>query len=446
MKKKKDDGSAAAAPAAAPQAPKQGSGFRFRWLKFLEKADFKEEERIVLLGKRLIFVFLIVAELLILFQPIGTVVSSHRWGAFVTTLGVEVVLTVSEAIKLFVLKGVRRKIPCYVIDCVAAFVLTAVTGSAYLCTLCVIILTEFYLSSEKILPSVICCAICMVVYVVTFIVSNYFLYQESITVFRAVTQSFNDLVILTVHFLVVNVAVRFYRQYLRLDKALTALDESKAELQEAYDHLAEVTALEERQRIAKDIHDTAGHSITTVIMQTEAAKLILEKNPEEAKHNIVAANLQAKHALEELRESVHLLSGIAGKETLKSALQGIINESSDGTGIKIRSDIDDVTVSDAKYRFLCNTLKEGISNGLRHGNATAFWVELKGDGKKIRFLLSDNGEGADMNRLQKGFGMTSMAAHAERLGGEVEFISEPGEGMELRLTLPADGPRERTDK
>ena len=96
---------------------------------------------------------------------------------------------------------------------------------------------------------------------------------------------------LLAHFLIVQVAVAFYRQYVKLNKTLKELDESKQKLEEAYTKVKEVSALEERQRIAKDIHDTAGHSLTTVIMQTESAKLIVEKNPEEAKKKIVSANL-----------------------------------------------------------------------------------------------------------------------------------------------------------
>ena len=114
----------------------------------------------------------------------------------------------------------------------------------------------------------------------------------------------------------------------------------------------------------------------------------------------------------------------------------------DGTGIRIRSDIDDAAVSDAKYRFLCNTLKEGISNGLRHGGATAFWFELKQTGKKLEFLLSDNGSGVEINKLKEGFGLTGMSSRAESLGGDVWFVSEPDEGFEIHLTLPADNPRE----
>lgn len=437
-KKKKD---AAASPAALPQENEKSTekNYRFRWAKFFEKPDFKEEKEFLSFGKRFLFALLIIVEILILLQQVSAAVAGKRWGALAATLGIEVVLTVSEAIKLFAVKEFRNKIYCYVIDFVAGFILTAVTGSTFLCTLYIIILTEFYISSQKLLPSVVLCAVFMVVYVITLGVSSIFRSEESVSFLRVITQSFNDLVILFVHFILVNFSVRFYRQYLRLTKVLRELDESKAELQKAYDDLAEVTALEERQRIAKDIHDTAGHSITTVIMQTEAAKLIIDAQPEEAKNKIIAANLQAKHALEELRESVHLLSGVSGKTTLKNALESIINESTDGTGIKIRSDIDDVSVSDAKYRLLCNTLKEGISNGLRHGNATAFWFELKKNGKKIGFLLSDNGSGVPINELKEGFGLSGMSSRAEALGGEIWFVSEPEEGFEIHLVLPSDG-------
>ena len=216
------------------------------------------------------------------------------------------------------------------------------------------------------------------------------------------------------------------------------MEESNKKLQAAYRELQEVTALEERQRIAKDIHDTAGHSITTIIMQTEAAKLVIDSDPEDAKRKIASANLQARNALEELRESVHLLSGGKEQLSLRDALLSIVHESTDGTGIVIRSDIDDIALCRAKYRFLCNTLKEGISNGLRHGNATAFYFELKRRGGKIGFLLSDNGTGMDAAKLRKGFGLKGIYARAEALGGSVRCETEPDEGFELRIDLPED--------
>ena len=94
---------------------------------------------------------------------------------------------------------------------------------------------------------------------------------------------------------------------------------------------------------------------------------------------------------------------------------------------------------DAKSRFICNTLKEGISNGLRHGGATAFYFELKQEGGQIRFLLSDNGKGLDISSLKEGFGLSGMHARAESLGGVVWFETEVDEGFEIHLTLPDDG-------
>jgi signal transduction histidine kinase len=148
--------------------------------------------------------------------------------------------------------------------------------------------------------------------------------------------------------------------------------------------------------------------------------------------------LQAKHALEELRESVHVLSGAEEEKGLKAALEGVIHESTDGTGICIRSAIEDLTVSTAKYRFICNTLKEGISNGLRHGGASAFWFELKIIDGKIRFLLSDNGKGLNGKALAAGYGLTTMRERVKSFGGEIFFESEEDEGFEIRMMLPLD--------
>ena len=100
-------------------------------------------------------------------------------------------------------------------------------------------------------------------------------------------------------------------------------------------------------------------------------------------------------------------------------------------------------VSPKKHRFICNTLKEGISNGLRHGNATAFWFELKEENEEIHFLLSDNGKGLDMQDFLAGFGLSAMQDRAKSLGGEVRFHSEKDEGFEVYLTLPLERTAEK---
>ncbi len=413
--------------------------------KFRLEAEFLEKW-----GNVLIFCLLVFVEILLIFGNWNTVYFS-RVRAWWVVLPVCTLLAAENAVKIWGLHAFRDKIACYVLDIVLLTVLTVFTDGTLISTLYIVILSEFYLGQKSIASNIAMCVASIVLFLVAFAVSGA-LKGESVHVSSLIAGAFNDLLLLVLHFLGFNLAIQIWRKNRELadtlgelgesNKKLQAaygeLEESNKKLQAAYRELHEVTALEERQRIAKDIHDTAGHSITTIIMQTEAAKLVIDSDPEDAKRKIAAANLQARNALEELRESVHLLSGATQELSLRDALLSIVHESTDGTGIVIRTDIDDIALCEAKRRFLCNTLKEGISNGLRHGNATAFYFELKERGDKIAFLLSDNGKGMDSSLLRKGFGLNGICARAEALGGSVLCETEPDEGFELRIDLPAD--------
>ncbi len=402
-------------------------------VRFFEHFGLREERKLLRTGKILILGLILFMAALILLQLFTGGVETWRK---IVAGSVLTGLTIAETLKLFVVKKPALKVVCYVADFLFIFTLVAATGSSYMPVLYILALTEFYLSAKKMRASVLMFAISAPVYVGAYATAISIWQSDIRSMLTVGAQSIEALVILTLHFVCVNFLLGFYRQYLRLRQALKDLDESSARLKEAYAELEEVTVLEERQRIAKDIHDTAGHSITTVIMQTEAAKLIVDKDAAAAKQKIIAANLQAKHALEELRESVHLLSGSVEKPTLKTALLTIVAESTDGTDVKIRHDVDDVTVEDARYRYLCNTLKEGISNGLRHGGATAFYLEVKEREDAIEFLLSDNGKGMKREDFQEGFGLSGMKKGVEGFGGQMSVYTEPDEGFEIRLTLP----------
>ena len=412
---------------------------RAYFVRLFGKYDFRNEQQFLFFGKWLLFIVLIVVELFLIWQHIVDFQRNGGWKWLIALLALEGVLTTSEALNLFAVKDEKKRIVFYVIDAFAACGFLFFSTGTYPMLIYMLVLTQFYMSTERLKPSAFMWAVAVPVYIAGCWLQGYFQLHESLNVLEIFRETFGSILALFIHFFVVQIALAFYRQYLRLNDALDELAESKKELEKAYAVVAEVTALEERQRIAKDIHDTAGHSLTTVIMQTESAKRLIEQQPEEAKQKIIAANLQAKHALEELRDSVHLLSGFEASVTLKSALEDILHDSTDGTGIKIRSDIDEIEeISSAKYRFLCNTLKEGISNGLRHGGATAFWFELKRQENTIRFFLSDNGKGLPIETLQTGFGLTTMRDRAKSLGGEISFHSEPEEGFEILLIMPAD--------
>lgn len=383
-------------------------------------------------GKAVVYC-LLVAMLIILIA-----VNLNYWYVL---LPVSIVILVENAVKIWAFKTYPPKIVCYVIDIISMLVLTYFSDGALISTIYIVILSEFYLYQKKLSASIAICACSLVTFLATFAIGNVF-NGEGVDIARLLVSAFNDLLIIVTHFLIFNFAIQIYRKNKEITSALDELNASNEKLRIAYGELQEITVLEERQRIAKDIHDTAGHSITTVIMQTEAAKLTIDSDPEGAKRKISAANLQAKHALEELRESVHLLSGTNEYLSLKDKLARILHESTDGTGLAVRSDVDDIDLCDAKSRFICNTLKEGISNGLRHGGATAFYFELKEREGAAEFLLSDNGKGMNPALLKEGFGLTGMRKRAESLGGEVRFETEQDEGFEIHLTLPTDGKSE----
>ncbi len=425
-----------------------GSAFaeRFKqskYAKFFEKRiDWKSEKKLANALKTIMYVLMFSIELILMAQLFSDGVEPLKgvalWERFGVVASATALLSLCNALRLFVLKGAAPRAVCFVCEMVASVALITFSGSNYLVLLYILILTGYYIEESKPVNTIVVGIVSIPVYIASYWIALTVWLGAGISYTVAIADSVWAVLALIAHFFVVNFALGFYRQYLKLDKTLQELHESRAELQKAYDSLAEVTVLEERQRIAKEIHDTAGHSMTTVIMQTEAAKLVIEKNPEDAKRKIIAANLQAKHALEELRESVHVLSGNTVRGTLKQELLGVIEDSTDGTGITVRYEIEEIVTTPAKERFFCNALKEGIANGIRHGGATAFWVELKRKGEWVELLVSDNGRGAVMQELKKGFGLSAMSESAERFGGSLRVASEEQDGFELVATLPLD--------
>lgn len=362
---------------------------------------------------------------------------------FLLTIPSAGALVLVMAVQVLFIKDFYKKIPFYVIESILLVLLTLFsnwnkppqTSTSYLYLVYVLMLSEYYLSSTALRDNIIMFAVNMGVYTIVYAVVA--LISNSLSsAFAISSQYFTDLIILVLHFIIFSFAMTVYRKNRQIEKSMEELEESRNELLRAYDKLEEATLLEERNRIAKDIHDTAGHSLTTVIMQTEAAKLVVDKNPEEAKKRIVAANMQAKNCLEELRLSVHLLSGRRENISFKEYLENIIGESTNGTDITIRSKIDALSMTEEAERFVGNLLREGISNGLRHGKSTAFFFELKDMGNFVEILLSDNGKGAELHDFKEGFGLSAMRNKAEKLGGMINFVTEEGEGFEIRLSLP----------
>lgn len=386
--------------------------------------------------KLVLLALLVITEIIICAQYSTHYIEDGKKSVLIAVVISCAMLLALEATDSFAIKNVTAKYVVFGFESVFVLVLCIFTSNAYLSTLYCIVLTQIYISVDALRKNVILFSVSCALFTVSFVCGR--IVGGSRTAYSDIVEIIGDVVIgiavLAIHYVATNFMLSFYSKNRQLRSALQEADASKAELEAAYREISRTAVYEERNRIAKDIHDNAGHSMTTVIMQTEAAKLLIDSNPKEAKTRIISANIQAKNALEQMRASVHLLAGRSQVRTLKEDIEEIIAQTIDGTELKIRCNIEDVALDSETARFICNSVKECLVNGIRHGRATAFFVEMKRERSDVCLLISDNGCGAD-GKITEGFGLKGLREKAEKLGGKCRFTSEEGFETEIRIPL-----------
>ena len=369
---------------------------------------------------------LAIIEIIVCAQYATQYIEKGRTGDLIAVIISCVLLVTFASIDSFAVKNLVVKYVFFGFDSVCVLLLCVFTGNTYLSTLYCLVLTQIYISIDGLRENLILFSVSCALFIISFVCGR-ILGASGSTVYESLVEIIGDSIlgvaILAVHFAVVSFILKFYSNNQQLRSALNEADESKAQLEQAYKEISRTAVYEERNRIAKDIHDNAGHSMTTVIMQTEAAKLLIDSDPEEAKNRIISANIQAKNALEQMRESVHLLAGKTDMHSLKGEIEEIIAQTIDGTELKIRCNIEDAELDGEKSRFICNSVKECLVNGIRHGRATAFFVEMRKEFSSITLRISDNGSGAE-GEIKEGFGLRGIREKAEKLGGRCSFSSE----------------------
>ena len=401
-----------------------------------KKKFFSDPKKFTRLLHCLMLVLLIIFAFVVFIQFCSVAVKPNV--ALVITLALCLVaLIILCAIEVYGAISFKGKVAIYVLDFLLLIVINSITGSVFLSALYCIILTQIYLNTELFRTKIIMFAISSVGFTSTCVIGWFIRYQWVISpeqIIELVSDGFVGVIIIAAHFIVTNFIMGFYYTNIKLREALKASDERKAELESVYKELSETAVFQERNRIARDIHDNAGHSMTAVIMQTEAAKLLIDTNPEEAKAKIISANIQAKNALEQMRESVHLLAGRSGEQPVGQEIAEVLAQTMDGTDVTIRSDISDVELPWERRHFILNSLKECLANGIRHGGATAFYVEFGQDGENVVLTVSDNGCGLPPD-FKEGFGLKGIREKATAYGGKLLVESEPDDGCEVKIII-----------
>ncbi|CAG7644421.1 Regulator of RpoS [Paenibacillus solanacearum] len=203
--------------------------------------------------------------------------------------------------------------------------------------------------------------------------------------------------------------------------------------------LAESSMREERSRIAADIHDLVGHTLTTTLVQIEAAKRLLVHNEQEGLKRLAFSQELVRKSLDDIREAVwKIKSADTGTETdLKHALLHLIRATEKAADVSIASRIEALPPTDPpRSKAICHALQEGLTNGIRHGGAARFEFELYPDaGGGLHFMLWN--DGAPYSADRPGFGMKAMEERVRKLGGTLQIAStDTPPGTRLMLWLP----------
>jgi len=222
-----------------------------------------------------------------------------------------------------------------------------------------------------------------------------------------------------------------------------ALQETNNQLQESLrdtaEALAEASVLEERNRIAFDIHNTVGHSLTASIAQMEAAKMLIAHNrTEQAIPKLDTARELVSKGLNDIRGTVRMLKLESTEGDLGSSIRGLIDETRRTAGVEISESIGALPpLGSAQKRALFHALLEGLTNGIRHGQSTRFRFELSVRGQFLDFRLVNNGRKYEPTVF--GFGLSAMRDNIARLGGTLTIHPlDDDQGAELSIELPLD--------
>lgn len=218
---------------------------------------------------------------------------------------------------------------------------------------------------------------------------------------------------------------------------------SRAELAAAHaqlrDHAAQaeqLATIQERNRVARDIHDGLGHYLTVVQKLVEAARTVLPIDPARADTILGKAQHQAEDALAEVRRSVTTLREPRASPPLADALRELAEQTS-AAGVPTHLELAGpvralpADLEEALFR----AAQEGLTNVCKHAHATSARLRLAFGPDVVRMDVRDDGVGID-DAGGGGFGLVGIRERVDRLGGRLSVRSAPGQGLSLRVEVP----------
>jgi PAS domain S-box-containing protein len=214
------------------------------------------------------------------------------------------------------------------------------------------------------------------------------------------------------------------------------------QLNEFAERSRQAAVLEERNRLARDIHDTLAQGFTGVIVQLESAEDAMACcRRKEANQHLRRASELARRSLNEARRSVHALRPQAlQRDNFWEALKGIVKNTTAGTSLHTRFELRGKLrrLSPIRQENLLHIGQEALTNALKYARPHNFETRLIFNSKEFRLELRDDGDGFRVKDQHDGLGLAGMRERAEQMGGTLKVASARGKGTTIVVTLPYD--------
>jgi signal transduction histidine kinase len=219
------------------------------------------------------------------------------------------------------------------------------------------------------------------------------------------------------------------------------------ELEQAYKKLIENSALaqklsveQERTRMAREIHDTIAHTLTTSIVQLEACKKLASLDPSRLPGELEKAQELSRSGFNDIKHSIKALRPQAMEEkTFFVSILSLINETMENTNIHITLNnllSQDIKLPSQIEIALFRVIQESITNSIRHGQASEIEIDIRQSNNVLQLCIVNNGIGCI--NIKKGYGMQGIQERIESLNGNVEFTSSQGKGFKTKVSIPCE--------
>jgi NarL family two-component system sensor histidine kinase YdfH len=222
---------------------------------------------------------------------------------------------------------------------------------------------------------------------------------------------------------------------------LTELEAANRQLSEYATQVEDLTIAAERQRMARELHDTLSQGLAGLILQLEAADAHLTKERPERAHKIVQdAMEQARGTLADARRAIgDLRSSVDHFDSLEQALKAEVMRFEQATGLPCELDVQlNNELPDSIVETGLRIISEALTNVARHAHASHAWVQVEETETQLCMEVRDDGQGFDPEAVEAGhYGLLGMRERARLAGGRLDVSSEQGQGTAIKAWLPS---------